>query len=72
MEFFIGAMGMLLFFILPIGAYILGYRHGSKTVKPKEDTIDEKLSDELKKRELGFQAIMNYDYNIALGKKVNK
>jgi hypothetical protein len=71
MNYLIGATAMLFFFIALGGSGYIGYRLGKKskpTIKPL--TADEKL--EIERKEKAFKAILNYDINTAMGKKVSK
>lgn len=39
--------------------------------KKTEDKIDEKKIDAIRKREEGFRNVMEYDYDVAIGRRVS-
>ena len=63
---FISGIGIMSVLFLCV---YLGYKLGNK---PKTLTQTEQEIEVLKKREEGFSNIMDYDYNVAIGKRVSK
>ena len=76
MQIIIGILVGIAIMLVLFLCLFLGYKLGNKSAKPITDkpvlnpistTKEElKLKDELKRKEEGFQNIMNYDYNKAI------
>lgn len=62
---FIGVIFMVMLFLCVYIGYKLQTKH-----KPLEQTDEEKRT--LRLRDEGFENIFNFDYDVALGKRVNK
>lgn len=63
MQYLLGSLCTVVFFALILGAYYLG----TKRSKPTKQPVD---ADEQRKQEMlrkDFDAMMNYNYDIALG-----
>ncbi|MDF1507629.1 hypothetical protein PZE06_05465 [Robertmurraya sp. DFI.2.37] len=71
MQFFLGLLTAVVFFVLLSGAVYIGYRIGKK--KPKPQPIDEDEQRKAKQLQQDFIKLMNYNEEIALQrKKVNE
>lgn len=68
MQYIIGLVLALVFFICLGLAFYLGYRFGKKD-KPAANKVTKEEQEKLKKRLEGLQNMMNYDLNQALGVK---
>jgi hypothetical protein len=67
MEYLIGALATVAFFVCMYGAYIVGQR--SRKTVPRE--IDEQEAQRAKQLRRGFEQLMSYDVSKAVsGKKV--
>jgi len=66
-------IGVLIGILLMVsygGMFYLGYKFAEKTKPPVEyEEVEEKEKMKAKLRDEGFQNIMNYDINIALGRE---
>lgn len=67
MEFFLGLLVGVVFFIALIGAYLLGVKHSKKESAPIP--FDEEKKRQLEAYNKGFQEIFSYDVAKALQKK---
>lgn len=73
MQFFLGLLTAVVFFVLLSGAVYIGYRVGKKKPKPKPQPIDEDEQRKAKQLQQDFVKLMNYNEEIALQrKKVNE
>lgn len=61
----IGVVIMAMLFLCVLTGYKL-------QLKPKTQLHTEQEIEVLRKRNEGFQNVMDYDYNVAIGKRVNK
>ncbi|MMZ70140.1 hypothetical protein D1872_331190 [compost metagenome] len=66
MQYLIGALATVAFFVCLYGAYKAGQR--SRKTVPRE--IDEQEAQRAKQLRKGFDQLMGYDVSKALGKKV--
>lgn len=66
MEYLIGALATVAFFLCVYGAYKAGQK--SRKTVPRE--IDEQDAQRAKQLRKGFEQLMSYDVSKALGKKV--
>jgi len=69
MDIFTGASAMLVLFLCLFTAYTVGLRHAKKSILDKR-TEQEEL--ELERQRKGFDNIMNFDMDVALGRRGNK
>jgi hypothetical protein len=69
MEFVIGLFAGIGFFVLVAVLLYIGYRLGNKPNKTNPTKRELTEQEQLKK---DFQAMMNYDLDIALGRKVSE
>jgi len=69
MDIFIGASAMLVLFSCLYLAYSVGLRHAKKSLADKR-TEQEEL--DLERQRKGFDNIMNFDMDVALGRRANK
>lgn len=68
-DILLGAGIMLVFFLCLATAYYIGRRH-NKTAAAQQLSEQEEL--ELQKRLKGVENVLNYDYDVALGRRQNK
>jgi hypothetical protein len=66
MEYLIGALIPVLFFV----CFYAGYKSGQRTHRPIPREIDEQEAQKAKDIRKGFEQLMSYDVSKALGKKV--
>jgi len=69
MDIFTGASAMLVLFLCLFLAYSVGLRDAKKSMADKR-TEQEEL--ELERQRKGFDNIMNFDMDVALGRRANK
>lgn len=69
MDMLIGSAITLAFFLCLATAYYIGRRH-NKTATAQQLSEQEEL--ELQKRMKGLENVLNYDYDVAIGRRVNK
>lgn len=69
LNILIGVLGTVLFFLCLATAYYIGRRH-NKTATAQQLSEQEEL--EAEKRMKGWQNVLDYDYDVALGRRVNK
>jgi cbb3-type cytochrome oxidase subunit 3 len=71
MEFILGLLVGVVFFIALIGIYYLGFKHGKKGKVQREPelTADEEDQRRAKEHRKAFMSMMNYDVDVALQKK---
>ena len=65
----IGVLGTVLFFLCLATAYTIGRRH-NRTAIAEQLTEQEQKEEELKLK--GWENVLNFDVDVALGKRVNK
>jgi len=64
----IGSLATVAFLLCLFGAYVLGRRQRKSDITTK---LSEQEQLEIEKKLKGFENIMNYDYDVAIGKRVN-
>ena len=64
----IGSLVTVVFLLCLYGAYTLGRKQRKTDITTK---LSEQEQLEIKKKLKGFENIMNYDYDVAIGKRVN-
>ena len=69
MDTLIGVLATVFFFSCLYIAYTVGLRHAKKSILDKR-TEQEEL--ELERQRKGFDNIMNFDMDVALGRRANK
>jgi len=69
MDIILGALVTTAFFLCLYLAYSVGIRHAKKSILDKR-TEQEEL--ELTRQRIGFDNIMNFDVDVALGRRGNK
>jgi hypothetical protein len=67
MEYFLGLLTAVVFFIALVGIYYIGFKHGKKTSAPLP--IDNEKQRQLEAYDKGFREIFSYDVAKALQKK---
>lgn len=69
MDILLGMLATTAFFLCLGVAYEVGHKHARKTTATK---LTEREELEVEKRMKGMQNVMEYDYDVAIGKKVNR
>ena len=69
LNILIGVLGTVGFFAMLATAYTIGRRH-NKTAIAEQLTEQEQKEEELKLK--GWENVLNFDIDVALGKRVNK
>ncbi|MFE8704129.1 hypothetical protein ACFYKX_26535 [Cytobacillus sp. FJAT-54145] len=67
MQFFLGLLTAVVFFVLLLGAVYIGYRLGQRKKKPPN--IDDEDKRRAKELHSDFMKLMNYSEDIALQRK---
>lgn len=68
MEYLIGALMTVVFFILCVGSFYLGYRM-KQHPQTKPPDVDQEKKQQLERYDNHFKALMNYDVPTALKRK---
>lgn len=69
MDMLLGAGITLVFFLCLYGAYYMGRRQRKLDVAVK---LSEEEELELQRRRKGLENVLNYDYDVAIGRRSNK
>lgn len=68
MDLLIGSLSTVVFFLCLIGAYKVGQRHIRKATAQQ---LSEKEELEEALRIKGIENVMNFDYDVAIGRRAN-